>query len=217
VMISIAKWALGLAAFVAVVGPVGAKEISRNVKFPPGASATILKGTISGRDGMTYRLSAGAGQTLQVLFSPSNRSCYFNLFRPSTGDAAHIGSSSGNEYGESQTDKGVYKLQVYLMRNAARRNESCRFTVSIELTGKPVGGTAGVSDIVMKDRCKGEAAPIYGVQPRNIAVAGIRAVSTGFEVDGTANKGAEGRKKLRCIFGADRSFSRIMALTPDGN
>jgi hypothetical protein len=217
VMNWIAKWALGVVASVAVAGPITAKEITRNVTFPKGASTTTLKGTISGRDGATFRLSAGSGQTLQVLFSPSNRSCYFNVFRPSTAEAAHIGSTSGNEYGESQTIKGVYRLQVYLMRNAARRNESCRYSLSIELTGKPGGSSAGVSDVVMKDRCKGEAAQMYGVQPRNITVAGIRAVPTGFEIDGTADKGAEGRKKLRCIFKADRSLTRIMALTPDGN
>ena len=39
---------------------------------------------------------------------------------------------------------------------------------------------------------------------------------TVIQVDGTVNKGREGIKALRCFLKPDRSFDRIMALTPDG-
>jgi hypothetical protein len=207
----------GLLALVTAVASAEAQQPPRTVKFPPGANAITLKGTISGRSDRTYVVTAIAGQTLQTLFSPTNRSCYFNVFEPGNATAAHVGSSAGNEFGQNPTTAGPYRIQVYLMRNAARRGETCKFSLSIELTGAPGGSTAGISDAQMRDRCKGEAAPMYGLQPLRIKVGRVRSVAAGFEIDGTANKGAEGIKKLRCIFKPDRTFSQIMAMTPDGN
>jgi hypothetical protein len=207
----------GLVALVATVASATAQQSPpQSVKFPPGANATTLTGTISGQTDRTYIVTAIAGQTLQTLFSPKNRSCYFNVFEPGNATAVHIGSSSGNEFGHNPTLAGSYRIQVYLMRNAARRGESCRFSLNIELTGAREGGSDGVSDQQMQDRCKGEAAPMYGVQPPQIKVGRVRSIAAGFEIDGTANKGAEGVKKLRCIFKPDRTFSHIMAMTPDG-
>jgi hypothetical protein len=153
---------------------------------------------------------------MQTLFSPSNRSCYFNVFEPGTQEAAHIGSTSGNEFGKTLTNSGAYRAQVYLMRNAARRGETCRYSLSIELTGAPGGVSAGVSDLELQDRCKSEAAGMYGVQPRNIKPGAVKAGSSGFQIDAKADKGKEGVKKLRCIFKADRTFDHIMAMTSDG-
>ena len=53
-------------------------------------------------------------------------------------------------------------------------------------------------------------------QPRQIEVGEVRELSSGFAIDGTANKGADGIKKLRCLFTAGRTFDQIMAMTPDG-
>jgi len=39
------------------------------------------------------------------------------------------------------------------MRNAARRHETCRYSLSVDLPGKPGGASAGVSDRQMQDRC----------------------------------------------------------------
>jgi hypothetical protein len=175
-----------------------------------------VAGKISGRDGVNHLIEAGAGQTMQVLFAPSNRSCYMNVFAPGATQAAHIGSTSGNEFGVERTIAGTYRVQVYLMRNAARRNETCRYKLSIELTGARGGISAGVSDSMKQDVCKGQAAGLYGVEPRRIAVGPVRAVPGGSEIDGTADKQAEGIKKLRCIFKPDGSFDHIMAMTSDG-
>lgn len=188
------------------------------VQFKPGAVSATLKGTIKGDQGINYRFDAAAGQTLHILFKPSNLSCYFNVWEPGAAEAVHIGSISGNEFGKSPTVGGAYRAQVYLMRNAARRNETCRYSLSIELTGAPGGASAGVSDTMMRDICKGEAAPMYGVQPRNVRMtdAVVRSADGGFQIEGTVDKGVEGVKRLRCIFNADRSFNRVMAMTPDG-
>ena len=44
---------------------------------------------------------------------------------------------------------------------------------------------------------------------------GVARDAVGYRIDGKADKGSEGIKKLRCIFDG-RSFTRIMAMTPDG-
>jgi hypothetical protein len=186
------------------------------IRFKPGATSATLNGTIRGYDGVKYVVAASSGQVMSVLLSPRNRSCYMNVWAPGSDSAVFNGSSAGNEYAANLSASGDYAIQLYLMRNAARRNESCRYRVTIEITGAPGGASAGTSDVVMKDRCKGEAARMYGVAPRQISVGEVRAASSGYEVDGTADKGADVIKKLRCIFNAGRSFDHIMAMTPDG-
>ncbi|TKW79380.1 MAG: hypothetical protein DI543_05515 [Bradyrhizobium icense] len=186
------------------------------VKFKPGGTSTTLRGSIRGYDGIRYSVGASAGQVMSVLFSPSNRSCYMNVSAPGAASAAFNGSVSGNKYAANLSASGEYAIQVYLMRNAARRNEKCRYRLTIEITGAPGGASAGTSDMVMQDRCKGEAAGMYGVQPKQITTGSVTRVAGGYQIDGTADKGAEGVKKLRCIFSAGRSFDRIMAMTPDG-
>jgi hypothetical protein len=188
------------------------------VRFQPGATAAAVKGAIRGDRGINYTFETVAGQTLQLLFTPSNRSCYVNVYAPGSDEAVHIGSVAGNEFGQSATRAGTYRAQVYLMRNAARRNETCRHTLSIEITGTPGGSSAGMSDAMLRDRCRAEAAPMYGVAPRRIALASRIATSAegGLQIDGTVDKGREGVKKLRCLFTRERGFDRVMAMTPDG-
>ncbi|MEJ1156706.1 hypothetical protein [Prosthecomicrobium sp. N25] len=207
---------LGLALFVAMIGGTAAKDRSETIAFKPGATSTTVKGRIKGDAGVAYALATGQGQTLQTLFEPSNRSCYYNVTAPSATTADHIGSTSGNEFGVSRTVAGTYTIQVYLMRSAARRGESCRYSLSIELTGAPGGVSPGVSDAMMADVCRGKAATMYGVEPRRISPAAIAPDGKGFKIEATADKGPEGIKKLRCIFKPDRTLDRIMALTPDG-
>lgn len=205
--------ALGLGA---AIPTARAADRLETVQFKRGGTSATLSGTIRGDDGVRYSVGARAGQVMSVLFRPSNRSCYINVWTPGADSAAFNGSVTGNEYTANLAMSGDYAIQVYLMRNAARRNETCRYRVTVEITGAPGGASAGVSDIAKQDRCKSEAAGMYGVQPKQIATGAIRPVPGGFEIDGTADKGAEGIKKLRCIFDAGRSFTRIMAMTPDG-
>lgn len=68
----------------------------------------------------------------------------------------------------------------------------------------------------MRDTCKGEAAQMYGVEPRRISPGVVTPDPTGFRINSTADKGPEGVKKLRCLFRSDRSFDHIMATVPDG-
>ncbi|MFO1147662.1 MAG: hypothetical protein U1E62_04730 [Alsobacter sp.] len=209
-----------LAAFAFLLAAPAAQAADRvvQVKFPEGAISTTLKGAIRGDDGVSYRFDAVAGQTMQLLFTPKNRSCYFNVFEPGADTAVHIGSTSGNEFGKALAASGTYRADVYLMRNAARRNEACRYSLSIEITGAPGGASAGMSDSMLRDACRSAAAPMYGVAPRAVGVGGPirKAADGGFLLDGVVDKGREGRKTMRCLFKADRQLDRVMATTSDG-
>ena len=88
-------------------------------------------------DSVDYTLTAKAGQTMSVKMTTTNASSYFNVLPPgSTGEAIFIGSSEGNNYSGVLPASGKYTVRVYLMRNAARRNETASYSVSFKITGK---------------------------------------------------------------------------------
>lgn len=212
-----ARGCVALAAMMLVTNPTTSSQAAeRSVQFQRGATSATLKGVIRGDADATFVLQTIEGQVLQTLLTVSNRSCYFNVFEPDRPEAAHIGSSSGNEFGSSRTRTGAYRFQIYLMRNAARRNETCRYSLSIEVTGKPGGASAGVSDRQMRDSCLARVRDMYAVPSGRVRIASLRASREGPFINGTANKGAEGIKRFRCLFTPDRQLRDVMAMTPDG-
>lgn len=109
---------------------------TRTVQFKKGESGATIKGTLKGDQTIDYKLTAGAGQSMVIKFAPSNASAYFNLLPPgSSGEAIHIGSSAGNDFAGELKTGGTYTIRVYLMRNAARRNESTTYTLDIGISG----------------------------------------------------------------------------------
>jgi hypothetical protein len=135
------------------VAPVAfAKDATVDVHFDASKHSKEFKSSIKGDAGMNYMLQVKAGQVMQVLFSTSSGSCYMNAFEPgNTSEAVHIGSTSGNEFGASPTKAGTYKFQVYQMRATARRNETCKYAISFEVTGEgsaaAPAAAAGPSDV----------------------------------------------------------------------
>ena len=112
-----------------------AQERNVRVEFGRGQSSTVIRGTVRGYEGANYRVNVRAGQRLAVTMDSSNGSNYFNILGPGGGEALFNGSISGDFADIIVPDSGDYVVQVYLMRNAARRNEQARFTLRIEVTG----------------------------------------------------------------------------------
>jgi hypothetical protein len=121
------------AAGLALVQPAVAEQVV--VSFAKGASSQTLKGSIKGDQSRDYIVDARAGQTMTVDFKPSNASAYFNVIAPGADSAMFIGSSEGNRFSGPLTSSGRHTVQVYLMRNAARRGEVADYTITIEVTG----------------------------------------------------------------------------------
>lgn len=111
--------------------------ITKPVQFAAGSNSATVKGTVKGYDSVDYTLVAKAGQTMSVKMTTSNASSYFNVLPPgSTGEAIFIGSSEGNNYSGVLPASGKYTVRVYLMRNAARSNETASYSVNFKITGK---------------------------------------------------------------------------------
>jgi hypothetical protein len=112
-----------------------AQERSARVEFSRGQSSTTLRGTVRGYEGINYRVNVRAGQRLAVTMDSSNGSNDFNILGPGGGEALFNGAVSGDFADIIVPNSGDYVVQVYLMRNAARRNEQARFTLRIDVTG----------------------------------------------------------------------------------
>jgi hypothetical protein len=104
------------------------------VQFKPGTSHTTLKGHLRGDGDVDYLLGAKAGQHMTVELHTDNPQNYFNILPPGSDDAAiFVGSSSGNRFDGTLPDSGDYRVRVYLMRAAARRDESAHYRVDIHI------------------------------------------------------------------------------------
>ncbi len=106
------------------------------VTFAKGASSATIKGQVKGDETVDYVVGASAGQTISVTLKPSNPSNYFNVLPPDTQDVAMYAGQTGEPYTGMLPADGDYKVRVYLMRNAARRNAVSTFTLTIGITGK---------------------------------------------------------------------------------
>lgn len=134
------------------------------IQFEEGKSDTTITGKIKGDWMVDYQLRASARQSMVAIFKPSNRSAYFNVLPPGSDVAIFVGSMSGNRFDAELPTDGVYTIRVYLMRNAARRNETANYTLE-------VGVTAGSKPAAAPS----EASPVTGVSfDRTLELQGIR-------------------------------------------
>jgi hypothetical protein len=122
--------------FAAVTGTrADAREIHEvTVKFPSGTTGTTVEGRLSGYDIFDYEVGARAGQRLTAHLESRNRSLYFNVMVPGEPDVAiFVGSIEGERFSDDLASSGDYTLRVYLMRNAARRDEAADFQLKISV------------------------------------------------------------------------------------
>jgi hypothetical protein len=110
-------------------------------------AGTIFTGELKGDDSVDYVIAGEAGQTLSVDLSASNASLYFNILPEGSEEALFIGSTSGNIADIPLPATRNYVVQVYLMRNAARREEVADYSLGIGLSGADFAdGLAGGPD-----------------------------------------------------------------------
>ena len=120
--------------FACAVGATGIE--TRPIQFAKGASSATVQGTIKGDQTIDYKLRARAGQTMSVKLDTRHTANYFNVLPPGSNDVAiFVGSSGGNEWSGALPADGEYTVRVYLMRSAARRNESASYTLTVAVTG----------------------------------------------------------------------------------
>lgn len=124
------------------------------VQFKKGTSSATIEGSIKGGQTIDYTLRARAGQTMSVMLATKHGANYFNVLPPGSNDEAlFVGSSGGNEWTGVLPADGEYKVRVYLMRSAARRNEAANYTLKVGIAGtsRPTEfGKAPASDAKVK-------------------------------------------------------------------
>jgi len=134
-----------LLATAALAAPPAAPK-PQDVHFAPGSSGTELKGTVKGEKAVHYRLVAGAGQTLSVTMKASNGGQSFNIVSPGSNEAMFIGETQGEKAQVVLPTDGAYLIQTFLVRSAARRNESSNYTLQVSVTGTPLAALPGAQD-----------------------------------------------------------------------
>lgn len=105
------------------------------VQFAKGKSSKTIKGTLKGDQSRQFVVNLRAGQTITVKLVASNASTYFNVTAPGAQEAMFIGSTSGNTMQDVIPSSGDYTIDLYMMRNAARRGAVTNFTITIGATG----------------------------------------------------------------------------------
>jgi hypothetical protein len=107
---------------------------TKPVSFPAGKSSTKISGTIKGDQSIDHTVSAKAGQQMHVTLTSKSTSVNFNVLPPGSNDVAiFIGSTEGTKYDGTLTADGVYKIRVYLMGSAARKNEPIKYELSVSI------------------------------------------------------------------------------------
>ena len=116
--------------------PLAAQDAVKTVpvNFAGGVGAKAIKGAVRGYATVNYAVPARAGQTMTVRLTTSNRSSYFNVIAPGADTALFNGSTTGNRFSATIPSTGTYTVQVYLMRNAARRNETANYTLDVGIS-----------------------------------------------------------------------------------
>ena len=132
--------------------PAGAQPApprQERVAFAKGAPSATIKGQIKGDAYVDYVVRAAAGQTISVALKVSNRSNYFNVLPPGSTDVAMYVGQTGEAYTGMLPTDGDYAVRVYLMRNAARRNEVSDYELTVTVTGQTLAPTPASKDALL--------------------------------------------------------------------
>ena len=155
-MKTMTRRALGAFAILALAGSALAADgppspRKERVTFAKGASSATLKGALKGDSDVDYLVRAAAGQTLSVTIKASNPQNYFNVLPPGTSlanPAMFVGSGGGAFKAVLPAD-GDYAVRVYLMRPAARRGESSRYTLTVAVDGQALPPLPAAKDALV--------------------------------------------------------------------
>lgn len=119
------------------VGAVFAGQDSHveRVQFERGKNSAVIESSVTGYASVDYVLGARKGQYMNVSLATDNGANYFNILTPGEDQVALFnGSVNGNQYEGILPETGDYKVRVYLMRSAARRNETAKYRLEMIIT-----------------------------------------------------------------------------------
>jgi hypothetical protein len=104
------------------------KVTTHQVHFAKGTTGSTIKGHVKGYDTVNYKLGAKAGQSMGV--GLKSKKAFFTIIAPGK-EVIFNGTIKGNSYLDTLPTSGTYTIQVYLMRNEARRGTNAPYTLEI--------------------------------------------------------------------------------------
>ncbi len=145
--------ALAALAALVLAGPLLAADgppapRKERVTFAKGASSATIRGTLKGGADIDYLVRAAAGQTLDVKLEASNGQNAFNVLPPGSANVAMFVSTmtGAPSWAGVLPADGDYAIRLYLMRAAARRNESSNYKLTVAVSGKPLPPLSAARD-----------------------------------------------------------------------
>jgi len=104
------------------------------VSFADAARSKSVEGSIQGYQSVDYVINVKTGQAMNISMATPNTAAYFNLIEPGETEVAiFVGSTSGNMYEGIAQKLGDYRVRVYMMRSAARREEKANYRLEFNL------------------------------------------------------------------------------------
>jgi len=107
---------------------------TEQVRFAKGASSAAVNGAIKADGGVSYALTVRAGQTLKVSLRTRNASARYNVIAPGV-DQPLFNGSNARDYAGKTPVAGAYRIIVYMTEDAAMRNETADYVLTIGVTG----------------------------------------------------------------------------------
>lgn len=148
-LFSLCRNALAAGLFSLVIASLAIAQSARTerVSFATGTNGTVIEDRITGDQTVKYVLGASKGQIMSVDMQTSNASSYFNILPPGSDVAVFRGSTEGTVADVPLPVSGDYTVEVFLMRSAARRNETANYAIAFSIHGPDYAdGLAGGPD-----------------------------------------------------------------------
>lgn len=183
---------------------------SERISFAAGESGATVSGTIAGYETVDYLVDARAGQSMTVTFETENTANYFNVIPPDEDTVAVFnGSIEGNEFAGMLDLDGDWKLRVYQMRSAARRNEVAQFRLNVAVTGLPDAAKSRVAnDFGPREwDARGNLGCAFGGQPMQTAACPFKVIRYSDEPGGTVFVMAPNTSETRILYFTDGEWS----------
>jgi len=127
------KYLTTLACAVLLQGHAWAADPVRReqVELVQGAPVKTLAGKIKGYATVEYSIAAPANGKFDIRLNSAHPSLYFNVNANGSDEAIFVGSRDGAHFHAGVTGATRYKVTVYLMRNAARKNQTASYQLAI--------------------------------------------------------------------------------------
>jgi len=191
---------------------------TRPIQFAKGASSATVKGTIKGDQTVDYTVHARAGQTMSVKLDTTRGANYFNVLPPGSNDVAiFVGSSGGNEWSGALPADGEYKLRVYLMRSAARRNESASYALTVGVTGSAGAAAPSALGQAPASDAKVKGTPYHATGPLPCAMGNAPMGSTPCEFGVIRGKPGNAEVHIKPAGGLERVLTFMGNKVTSGN